>query len=167
MHRHDRARAGRRRAPSPLATATLFAIATGVAGCATTLPPAPAWLPAKGDVARSPYGAFAALRVESDDPRHRLVSGELIAIESDSTHLLTEDPGAAWVAVANERIESFGVRDHTPPGGFHVYSRGRGLTRGVGRGALSQFRSRARFPQGLPADLDRFKLRSPWAPSSQ
>ena len=150
---------GRERA---LARATLIAAAAaaGLVGCAGSVPPAPAWLPSRQRVTASPFGAFAALRVEDSTRSQRVVMGELIAVEPDSTYVLTEDPNVGLIAVANEHIVRFGIRAHQPPGGARVAAESQ-LTRGVGRAELARMQPWARFPQGLPPHLDRWSLRQP------
>jgi hypothetical protein len=143
------------------ARATLIAVAVaGLAGCAGMVPPAPSWLPSRKQVSASPFGAFAALRVHDSARNARVVMGELIAVESDSTYLLPEDPSVGLVAIANEHIVRFGIRVHQPRGGARVAAESQ-LTRGVGRAALERMRPWARFPQGLPPHLDRGSLRLP------
>ena len=145
----------------PLVGATLIAVAAcGLVGCAGMVPPAPAWLPSRQEVSSSPFGAFAAVRVRDSDRSQRMVLGELIAIEADSTYVLSEDPDEGLVVVENDRIVRFGIRTHRPPGGALVTAESQ-LTRGVGRGALTRIQPWARYPQGLPPQLDRGSLRLP------
>ena len=149
---------GRERA---LAWATLIAVAAcGLVGCAGMVPPAPAWLPSRQQVSSSPFGAFAAVRVRDSDRSQRVVIGELIAVEPDSTYVLAVDPDEGLVVVENDRIVRFGIRTHQPPGGALITGESQ-LTRGVGRGALTRMQPWARFPQGLPPQLDRGTLRLP------
>jgi hypothetical protein len=148
-----------------LAMATLIAAmaaaaTAGLMGCAGNVPPAPDWLPARQQTAASPFGAFAALRVRDSRHDEREVMGELIAVEQDSTYVLTEDPSLELVALGNESIVRIGIRTHRPSGGTIIATEAH-LTRGVGRAALERVRPWARFPQGLPAHLDRWSLRLP------
>ena len=148
----SRAVAARRAGVALLAVAVLLA-----AGCAGSIAPAPAWLPVRHAIANFPYGAFADVEGR-DAPKN--VLGELIAVESESTYVLTE--GQGLVALPTRRITRIAVRTFRPPGGLFIVNAGP-LSRGVEGVRMKELRSRARFPQGLPPELDRSTLRLPGA----
>ena len=92
-------------------------------------------------------GAFAD--VGSKDGANDIL-GELIAVESESTYVLTETQGL--VAVPTRRITRIAVRAYRPPGGLLIVRAGP-LTRGVEGSQMKELRSRARYPQGLPGSF--------------
>lgn len=140
---------------TPRAAVAVLAVASLLtAGCAGSVARAPAWLPVRHAIANFPYGAFADVEERAGSN----VLGELIAVESDSTYVLTE--GRGLVALETRRITRIAVRAFQPPGGLIIVSAG-GLTRGVEGTQMKEVRSRARYPQGLPAELDRSTLRLP------
>jgi hypothetical protein len=136
------------------------ALASGCAATAPT-PPDPSYLPYEETLPGYPYGGLATVQVVGD-PSTTPPQGELVAADRDSLFLFlgetfTVIPGARLLRVRviqykgqNPAVESFGA-------GENIKDRAARLRR------LSVY---ARFPQGLPPDLDRAALhaRPPTAP---
>lgn len=165
----------------PLARVALVAF-TCLACFHTTAPPG--WLPAPEEVRQSAFGAWAS--VVPDDSARRRVDGELIAVDRDSIHVLTatglvslgmhavRDVTLTTFAQPRGDLQAwalFGTASAATHGLFAVLTVPTWLLVGGLSNAsaarapvvelkdgVDELRKFARFPQGLPATLDRTVL---------
>ena len=155
-----------------------FVLAYALAGCASNPTPA-GWLPRARDLPTATRGAW--IQIDLTEKRAPDVRGELIALDEDRVHVLTED-GLREVSRASIRDAELALYDNNSEasaagaGGFLSLSHGwfwlltvwfwvalgAGASRAPmldARGAgLDSFRKFARFPQGLPDGLSSHEL---------
>ena len=133
------------------ALAAIMGLTLMLVGCAADIVPAipPGWLLAAGapGASRGGYGAWVDLSVGSRS-RWRHVAGESIACDRDSTWVLTP---SGLVAVRNRQV----IEVILTTG---VDERGRPISQRTQRVVEEDLRQWSRFPQGLPAGVDRARL---------
>jgi len=166
----------------PALLATLF-----VSSCASSRAPG-GWLDEPSEVPRSPYGAWIEVTLSGEDP-HGPVAGEFIAVdETDSVYVLTESSfqaipissiraarikfyrpqtgkALAWTAGGTilSLSHGWGVVITAPVwiivGSLAAGGVSREPNYDVQRSTWTEMAIYARFPQGLPAGLDRASLK--------
>ena len=163
-------------------------LAALVAGCASSNAP-PAFLPNASEAQWNPRGGWITVRYGAADPGEEL-DGELLAVEEDSLYVLTNGGPRSAPITQVRRAELWrygseygGLAAWTVLGALSTASNGyyAGITlplwilggtistAGQSRAprltrpgdSWTRFRAFARFPQGLPPNLDRSALR-PW-----
>lgn len=154
-------------------------------GCFHTTAP-PGWLPTPEEVPRDAFGAWA--RVERNDTARTRVEGELIAVDADSIHVLrggslvslgmagvrsvtlttfdqNSSQATTWMLVGTLSAGTHGLLAIlTVPawlivGGFSLSAIRAAPAVRWSKGSVDRMRPFARFPQGIPAAVDRATLR--------
>jgi len=133
-----------------------LAAALALAGCGGgAIPPPAGWLPRPREALTSARGAWISVEVTA---KEKEAAGELIAIDADSLILLRADTLAAFPTDVLGRARIFvhsgqaGRRDFVAPG-----TSPRSMLRRSTKLWLD-LAAYARFPQGLPPELDRTSL---------
>jgi hypothetical protein len=173
---------------SPSARSTCVALIAGccLAGCASTTAPKH-WLPQAVDAQTTAYGGWISLEVKGVSPK-TVHEGELLAIQADSVFILegSSSFGLPTAQIGEAKLMGYDANKGplalwTLAGTLSTFSQGVGFVFSMpvwiiaGTGATaSQSRAPqivlpdatweaarvyARFPQGLPAGLDRSSLR--------
>ena len=143
-------------ARSGRAAALLALCAAGAAaGCSASMPkpPDPSYLPYEETLPGYPYGGVATIQIVGDTTKTAL-QGELVAADRDSLFLFFGDEFRAIPAARVMRVRVIQYQGQDPV----VVSFGAGESAKDRARHLHRLSVYARFPQGLPADLDRTAL---------
>ena len=129
----------------------IFIALTHVVGCATTTSPK-GWLPSVFTGQHEAFGGWTSVRYHTGVSGSE-VHGELIAIHSNQVFILTAQE---LISISTDTISYMKLTAVQLSGGREVDSYRQTIYPAK---LLAEFRAYARFPQGLPKDIDRQSLK--------
>ena len=130
----------------------IFIALTHVAGCGATTTAPKGWLPSVSVAQHEAFGGWISVRYHTGDLK-RTVHGELIAIHSNQVFILTVQE---LTSLSSDSI-SYMKLTVVQLAGDRAVDRDRQMI--YPAKPLDEFRAYARFPQGLPKDIDRQSLK--------
>ena len=130
----------------------IFIALTHVAGCGATTSAPKGWLPSVSVAQHEAFGGWIFVRYHTGDLK-RTVHGELIAIHSNQVFILTVQE---LTSLSSDSISYMKLTAVQLSGGREVDQDRQMIYPAK---LLAEFRAYARFPQGLPKDIDRQSLK--------